>query len=295
MKSIVSSGIRETSSDARQCVMEHKDELWGMIRSLSPYFLVLGLLVSLVGYMGSLGLQEQIVSLPKSENGRPLMNDAFFAILRQSYADPMSILGYGLQVMLVYVSAILGINWYRFVLSTSENFVPVNMFRPRKSELQYVGILALVNLLPILGGYIFSYGNVFATFFAAAFIIISWVLCIRMGFIFPALAMNHEAGFSMIYKLNKGYFQKILFSMIRALLRMAGLYIVYILLTSLALSALGLKDDLWDGSIDFASVLAGFIINIPLYLYFAPMMMVLSITVLANFYAHALQNAGARG
>lgn len=295
MKLIISSTSGEASLNARLFVTEHKDVLWSMVRGLSPYFLMLGFLGSLAGYISSLGMQESIANLPRSESGRPLMNDAFFAFMRDSYTDPMSILGAVLQIMLVYVSAVLGINWYRFALSPSQDFVPMNIFRPQKSELHYVAILAVVNLLPVLGLYIFSYGHFIATVICGIFIILSWVLCIRMGFIFPALAMNHEAGLSEIYKLNKGYFWKIVFSMMRVLVRILGIYILYVLLTSMVLSVIGLKDDLWDGSINFTNAIAGFIIDIPLYLYFAPIIMVLSITVLANFYAHALQSKEAGG
>ena len=199
------------------------------------------------------------------------------------------------QLALAYLFAVIAISWHRLILLGPENYQPMDTFNPKKNELEFIGMLALVSFLipwafqllvinpSILGGagplviFILSIGFIY--------------FCYKISFYFPAKAVDAPITIKNSFALTKGYFWKMIIcyflSVWRVLLAFFGVMLVGGFVFGLIIGILSavLGDVIKENYLIFQQAL----LSIPLVFYFQPLFTILGVGMLSNYYQHAVQ------
>lgn len=257
-------GIRETGENVRGFVRENMDVFWRVLKPLLPYivgFYVLDLLIALaVG-----GPAQETVPI-----GR---------------------------LVGAYFYAVLAVSWNRAVLEGPENFTPMNPLRPQRRELVFIGALVLLSmvmmmvvsagilLFSVLAGAAGQVIGLLAGLIAAAYLVL------RASFCFPALALNAPLEPRRAFAMSKGCVTGLFLSSILASFRIYALLLLY---GFLAGALLGVTAEQSQNAAPVISVLS-FLLGLPLIVYFQPLLAVINVTVVSNYYQHVLQNRPGAG
>lgn len=211
------------------------------------------------------------------------------------------------DIFLVYLTFSLIITWHRVVINGVDNYVPVNLLLPEKGELAFMGMGLLLAILAVIGFKIIGLIGAFAgPLGAKIFIILSIFpaifIFLRLSFYFPAKATDSLLTLQQAYKLSEGYIWKILSVGILSQLRMILILILYLIVLAIVLSvvakglfsAFSVTEHINTEFINFVAagmlIFLGKILTLPISLYIQPLMTVYGVTVLSNYYQHAIQN-----
>lgn len=243
-------GIYETAANTRAFVKDNKETFWTAFKPLIPY--IFGLL-----------LFDLILSF----------------VIGHTFS-----LG---SILANYFFAALAITWHRVVLLGPDQYEAMNPFKPKKHELVFmlmgVGVALIVFLIVALFIGIFAiFGPIFLAISIFLGILLSIFLSARFTFYFPAKAVNADLSLIGALHLSKGYAFNLVtapfFACWRLILGMMGVVIIAsIFMTLLSKFAQG-------------QAMFEFLIQLPVLFYFQPLLTVLGITILSNYYQHALQN-----
>lgn len=259
-------GILDTGRNVRSFMKENMPVFWDIVKPLLPFlalFLLLDLLVA-----------EYLIE-PNPETGQK--------------AD-IGIFG----IFSAYLIICISISWHRVVIHGPEHYTPVNPLKPTKSELLFIGT--------ILGLFITAFAITIAVVLAAkmifpaliplvfiALIVLLIFLASRISFYFPSKATGGDLTLNQSFQLSKGYVLRLIFTPFFAMWKMLLIYLGYVILGVAVMYGLGyiLGQAAGEGLL---SVFLLFLFGAPIQLYFEPLLAVIGVTVLSNFYQHALHN-----
>lgn len=249
-------GIRETAKNARGFVSEHMNIFWSVLKPLLPYIIALHLFDLIVSL--STGVQE-------------------FA------------LG---SLLSTYFYAALIISWHRVVLDGPERYTPMNPLKPRKHELMFMGAFALLSILPLI--FIISTTFIFSlsekkeliAIGAIASFMISMYVVLRLSFLLPAIALNTPLTLRQCFIMTHGYLIKMIFSSILASVRLIGLVLLYVVTVGILMAITVGKSQEAHAAIQILN----FLLNLPIIAYFQPLLTVIGVTVVSNYYQYEMQN-----
>lgn len=287
--------VEKASPNVRSFVRDGQSEFFTLIRRYAPALLLLFVIQILV-LMFHL---EILSSLPV-----PL----FFVGIVGNIVIP---------VLDGYIYAIIAINWHRLVINGRCFSEPVRMFLPRRNEISFVLALVFLTILPyilvfsfglivsILAPVLSSTGDLGSSFSVIVLVVYIFVggigvlyFTYKLSFYFPAKAVNHSFSVVDSVRLTRGYFFKMIFTMIRAsfwtivaLLVYLGFMSLLMYLLSYVVGGMAVEASASD---DFNALsllpLFGALFQLPFVLFFKPMFMIIGVTVVSNYYLYAIQN-----
>lgn len=269
MKLTPTFGFRETSRNARNFVKENMTAFWDIFKPLAVYIVVLTVI--------DLALTLFFVE-PDPETGD---------------REPIAIGG----MIANYFYTCLVISWHRVVIHGPNQYEPMNPFKPKKSELAFIGVGLLIFFIPFLIGFAGAFGLSFLdqrmllVGFGLIMLVLITFITVRLSFYFPAKATEQNLTLQKAFEVSKGYVLRLIavpfLASIRVLLAMILFVVVIAVLGSMAfLSSSPEGSDIAD--------IFGTILALPVLLYFQPIMTVLGVTVLSNYYLHAQKSYRAK-
>lgn len=249
----------ETGRDVRAFVKQFRPVFWRLLKPLLPWIIAGYLLDSVLSYYveaeGSLGLGTLI--------------GAYFLVS-------------------------LAISWHRVVIDGPERAVPMNPFKPQRHELAFIGVAIGLGLLAFVAA--FGIGLLSALIHPIVAIVSAFIVLVaamyagvRIAIYFPAKAVNRSLTLKQAYALTDGLVWKILWAPMiaswRLILGLAG----YLLVFAIVIAVVAMQDP--DGMLIpvMWQYVLGFAIGLPMIIYFEPLLYVLGVGCLSNYYLYAIQ------
>ncbi len=239
----------------RGFVKDHESAFWNILKPLLPFII-----------------------------GAELLDVVLSSVLSSEEKEIESFIG---SLIGAYFMTVLVISWHRLVIHGLDEFVPMNPLKPQKNEIKFmavgiamsiVGIVTVV-LVPLLFGVIHKTLAIIAILLFVPFLIfVLWRLC----FYFPAMATNEPITLKQAFGMTKGYLLKLAVSGFLASWRVILAALGYTIIIGIAISV--------TGESILAMRIVFFIAVIPLLVYVQAILTVIGVTVLSNYYQHALQN-----
>lgn len=255
---------KEAANNARTYLKDHKDTFWNILKPLIPYLVAATFL-------------DVVISI----------------LLSTDEKDFRSSMG---SLICAYFVTALIISWHRLVIHGPEHFVPMNPFKPKKNEIKYllvpIGLfvgffiitMAIVFLGSLLGPAVIGI-SVFLLVIAATF------FSLRIVFYFPALATDSPVTLAEAYKMTKGYVWKMFATGFLASWRMILVLMGYTFLMIVLLGGVAVFMGITEqGQVNMVMHALGFLLSLPMILYFQNIMAVIGVTVLSNYYQYAIQH-----
>lgn len=210
----------------------------------------------------------------------------------------------GLEIVETYIFAAIAISWHRLVIFGRDKYQRMFILMPRKSEFMFIfAIMALIGcyfamfmglaFIPWHNQYIPHY--VFVPILMLIPILIITIIYFKISFYFPAKAAEHKISLSQNIKLTKGYFWKLSLSLllvcIPVILVMLGyMFGVVHYLMQFVMQHVHVSGP--PSGFPAEMILMQLIMVVPLMFFFYPLYVVLGVTVVSNYYLHALEKHG---
>lgn len=254
--------IKETSLNTRNFINENMPVLWSIIKPFLPWIIGLHLLDIFV----------TMIFMPDSENGFSLGS-----------------------LIATYFYTCFVITWHRVVIHGPDNFVTMNPFSPKKHEIVFMGMGILVGVTSIFSAFLAGFMSALIPVIGIIILIVTlgflFFVGFRISFYFPAKAVDNSLSIKQAYKLSKGYFWSFSGTAIRAplwvILKLIAYMIVGLLILIGVTAAMG-GESFQQGNL-LLNLFSGLYV-IPILVYFYPILYAFGVTVLSNYYQHALQN-----
>ncbi len=249
----------EAAQNARNFVRENQDTFWTVLKPLLPYILALHALDAVI-----MGL---FVSDPDNK---------------------MQIGG----ILVSYFTSMLMITWHRVVIHGADRYESANPFKPKRHELAFI-------FVPLLIGAAMGFGSVISVFVLASvskavaitvglfLLAFSFIVAFRVVFYLPGKAVNADMTLRKSWTMSKGYIWKLVSSGFLATWRVILAYIAYLVAAAVIGGTIGSALFGTDGILFY---LFFYILMLPLFAYFTPLLSVLGVTVLSNYYQWAINN-----
>lgn len=259
--------FKDTGRNVRHYVESHMDTFWEIFKPLMPYIAIC-LFLDLV-------ITEHFMSIdPKT--GEPY---------------PFPLFG----IIALYFYACLIVSWHRVIIHGPDNYIAMNPLKPDGWGIRYI----MIGIGLFLGAFILTFimlilhKLILPTMLPVSFII--WIIFLffmatRLSFLFPANAIGNNISLKQAFELSEGYVLRLIIAPIFAawkivLLMLAYVFIGFLVLIILSMAAGALIE---SGP---GAVVVQFLFAAPISLFFNPLLTVIGVTVLSNFYQHALQNS----
>ena len=258
-------GIKETARNTKEFIADHMEVFWNIFKPLAPYIIGLLLFDAFI---------NALFFTPDPETGKKIEFS----------------LG---QLISNYFFACLIISWHRVVLDGPDRFTPMNPFKPQKSEWAFIGMSILVFLIPFFAGVIggiltaATNGAALAIIILIALILVAILIMLKVVFYFPSKATGNTITLKQSFKMTDGYIIRMFCANILAALKPFLIMMAYLILAGVLVGSLAFAAQ----NSAFTSFL-GFVYAMPIVLYFQPLLTIIGVTVLSNYYQHALQNKG---
>ena len=277
--------------NARMFVKEHKGELRLLMKSVFPYLLVLAVSSIYFGYyirMDTISYLEE-VSPPKTMEGiLRLMDEA----QSRSFSNPMLYFLFIVQVLIGYFFAVVAVSWHRLVLLGTEGYEPMHALRPRRSEIDFVIMWTFLgSIIPYSLSVLYGV-NMWSVILLS---VITPYIMFKISFYFPAKALDSHLSLGNSFRLTSGFFWKFLFSIIRSLWRVSLVFFVIMVVVGAVCGGLSLVA--FEGQMTSSFMKGAYhqILIQPVQILltvfiFQPLFTVLGVTVLSNYYQHALRH-----
>lgn len=259
-------GILETGRKVRAFTTEYMPVFWDILKPLIPY-LSLFLLLDL--------LFNEFVMTPDPETGKQY-DVGIFGIFSS------------------YLITCIAITWHRVVIHGPDNYTPVNPLKPTKSELLFIGTILGIFISFFIIGFTFGVVTQLIMPMLMPVVLIGMIvflafLAARLSFYFPSKATGGDLTLKQAYQLSRGYVLRLIFTPFVAMWRVIFLYIGYVIIGVAVMYGFGYIIGQAAGE-GLLSVILLFLFGLPIQIYFEPLLAVMAVTVLSNFYQHALQN-----
>lgn len=250
-------GIKDTAQNVRFFVEANMDAFWRIYKPLLPYILGCYLLDAVI-------------------------TDIYFSQSKSGFQL--------FELLSSYFLTALVISWHRVVIQGPDDYEPMNPFRPKRHEWAFIG----VGILIAVGVFLIAFGTVWGAIltrdgfwgllsFAAVLAAIYGAY--RLSFYFPARAVNAGVTLKQAFRLSKGYLLRLVcasfMASIRLFLMTVGYVFVVMFVYGLFVEITGLSR---------LNGIVGFVLMLPVYIYFQPLMTVMGVTALSNYYLYAMQN-----
>ncbi len=249
---------KETAQNIKAFVATNKSEFWKILKPLIPFILGLNLL------------------------------DTVITVLYMSGSDNDFTLG---GIIATYFISVLVISWHRIVIHGADNYTPMNPFKPKKHELVFIGVAVALPLavMSALGVLIWSLTMIvpFPVVMVGCFILISLAIYFyyRICFYFPAKAVDANITIKQAFDLSQGLLWDLIMAFLAASWKLLLVYFTYVIAIISILPVIAASMD----STVIVSLIA-FVMFIPRIIYFQPLIIIIGITALSNYYLYAIQN-----
>lgn len=258
--------FKDTGRNVRQYLTEHMDAFWDIFKPLMPYIAICSFL--------DLVITEHFMPIHE-ESGEP----------------------HGFMLFLIianYFLFCLVISWHRVIIHGPDNYTPMSPFKPTRGEMVFIAMgLGLTIAALAIGAIVGFISALIGPFLLgisifALFIVFIHIGC-RLSFYFPAKATGNDITLKKAYALSEGYVLRLVFTPLLASWRLILLMLAYYIMGFLVLLVVG---SIFGSYIESGAgaVLAQFLYMLPVDLFFSPVLTVIGVTVLSNYYQYALQN-----
>lgn len=248
----------ETGRNARRYIKDNHHAFWSIMKPLIPVIIGLTLLDTIISQ--ALSTDEETVD---------------FSV------------GY---ILIGYLYTTLSISWHRLVIHGPDNFIAMSPLKPKKNELKFLFVGLGLGIAGAMIGVILGVSSTFAgpiaALMAIPILIVAYIfIFVRISFYFPALATDNPISLKQAFRMTKGYVSSILLAGFFASWRM--ILIAYGYVVAIGIVSVGTIMILGEASALLNAV--GFILIVPIIAYIQPILMILNVTVLSNYYQRALQ------
>jgi len=295
----------ETSKNVRAFVKEHHNYFIDLLKTVGPYLLIL-FIVSIV--LQQYAIQDLLESAKETatqikaategastEEKRQTMIEASAGQQNAAFTNRYMLMGYVVHLGIGYLFAVIAISWHRLILLGKENYQPMKIFEPQKHEIDFLITLAMISAVIPFALSFLMINTIGIESSIYALILPLMILLIyayyKISFYFPAKAVNTPITFKESFYLTKGYFWKIISGYWLAAWRVSLMLFGAIFLLQLASTPLLLMASGNEESTIFSKTLIlQSLLYTPIVLYFQPLLTVIAVSVLSNYYQYALQN-----
>ena len=194
-----------------------------------------------------------------------------------------------------YFYTCLAITWHRVVIHGNENFTPMNPFKPKKSELAFIGMGMLLFIGTFAISFILGFGAALISPILIIFLVplslIAMFIWMKCMFYFPSKATGNSITLKQSYKMTKGYVWKLFASYVWASFILFLIVLAYAIGGAMILGLLLFAINSIAASLaPIFTVILGAAFILPLALFFQPIFAIIWVTVLSNYYQYVLQN-----
>lgn len=282
---------KETSKNVRDFVEGHRSELVQLMKSVLPLLIFLVCANACVQYFMNLDAVQYIsdVKVPETvPDIIQLMTD----IQIHSYGKILTWVSFVIQIGIGYCFAVVAVSWHRLVLLGRNNYTPMSLLNPQRHELEFVIMWTILGtILPASMVFLFKID----IWLLVMMLIIFPYLFFKASFYFPAKALDSNVSLRASFQLTNGYFVKFSFAMIRACIRIGAVYALVALIISSVATSLAQQ---WYGEQITSDLVRSMyeqligqpIMSVIIVFLFQPVLTVLGVTVLSNYFQHAMQN-----
>ncbi|MGH1377834.1 MAG: hypothetical protein ACRBB3_03345 [Alphaproteobacteria bacterium] len=282
---------KETSGNVRDFVEDHRDELIQLMKSVLPFLILFVLVNSYVQYLLNLDAVEYLRDVKQPETMSDV-KELMANIQGHSYGNPLTWVSFAFQIGVGYCFAVVAVGWHRLVLLGRNNYTSMSFLNPKKHEIEFVIMWTVMGtILPFLMVYLFKIDIWLVILLSVIFP----YLFFKVSFYFPAKALDSNVSLISSFQLTNGYFFKFLFAMMRSCILVAIVYaLVALIIGSVAAS---LAQD-WYGDQMTSDLVRSMyeqmvgqpVMSVIAVFIFQPIFTVLGVTVLSNYFQHAMQN-----
>ena len=194
-----------------------------------------------------------------------------------------------------YFYTCLAITWHRVVIHGADDYVAVNPFKPKKSELAFIGMgIALIIgffLMSVLFGVAVAIISPVLIILMIPIMAIAWYFWMKCMFYFPSKATGNSITLKQSISMTKGYVWKLFAAYIVAALKLTLLVLLYAIGGAMILGLLFIAVTSLPSPLSSVLVVVlGLGYTLPLILFFQPIFAIIWVTVLSNYYQYVLQN-----
>ena len=258
-------GARETGRNVRAFVRANKAMFWSMLKPLMAAMLM-------------------VVAF-----------ELFFLLASGTSSMLFSLL-YG------YLYMALAVNWHRAVILGPNSYTAVDLINPRHNEMVFLGMMYGIPVLTFLicmgFGIVIGIAGMLhpAVWVVGSLLIVGFSvwLTLRWSFYFPARAVNTPITLKEAYNLSRGYVWKMICAHFFATWRIT-LLIFGLILLPMAVGFIPLMFEGWRTYLSGTGEIVGIMFFVvlylvgllPVYLYMLPLLSVMWVNILSNYYLHA--------
>jgi len=259
---------KETATNVRTFIKNNMNVFWDIFKPLIPYIAVLTAIDIFMTFF---------VMEPNPETGE----------LRE-----FSLGG----LIATYFFTCLAISWHRVVLDGPDRYTPMNPLKPQKSEWAFIGMGILVFLIPfffgLAAGLLVALTKIKALFLLVIpAILFAIYLTLKFIFYFPSKATGNTVTLRQSYIMTNGYIWKMFATNVRAAFKTFLWMLLYLFCAVITLGVIGSTATIMNAEnmLGLGGTL-GALMMLPIVFYFQPLFTIIGVTVLSNYYQHALQN-----
>jgi hypothetical protein len=250
----------ETSENVRNFIKNNMDTFWTILKPLLPF--IVGL---------------ELIDI--------FINHFFFA-----NSDKELALG---SLSASYFVGALMISWHRVVIHGADRYVPMNPFKPKKSELAFMFVPFGLAFIYGFGGVLLALasakigGQAIAAIVLVLLIAFGIVAAFKISFYLPAKAVDAGITFKQSWNMTTGYLWKIFTAGFLSGWRVVLVMMVY----AVGAGAIGgIIGGTLFGVHTLGFNLLLFVVLLPVIVLAQPLLAVIGVTVLSNYYQWAINN-----
>lgn len=285
---------KETSGNVRDFVEDHRSDLVQLMKSVLPFLIFFVSANIYVQYFLNLDAVQYMrdVKVPESlPDIIQLMTD----VQIYSYSKVFTWVSFIFQIGIGYCFAVVAVGWHRLVLLGRNNYTPMSFLHPKRHELEFVIMWTILGtILPASAVFLFKID----IWLVVMMLIVLPYIFFKVSFYFPAKALDSNVSLGASFQLTSGYFVKFLFAMIRSSIRVGVVYFLVALILGSVAASLA---ELWYGEQMTSDLVRSMyeqligqpIMSVIFFFLFQPILTVLGVTVLSNYFQHAMQNKSA--
>ena len=279
--------VSKTRYNVSDFVRNNKKELWNIFLPLLPFILGLHVLDAIISDL----------YYSDGEKGTGILSD----IIPNGEGSESFFIG---EMVSGYFFVCLAISWHRLVIQGVDSYTPMKPFSPKKNEFVFIGVVILGYVVFVLclilnAGvmfYLLSMGDEapvsggYAALLFCIFFLLLMYIFYRFCLYFPAKAVNAKITLRKAFSLSRGHLWRLFFVMFRMTFLWVFFSLVYAFVASLI--SLGIQHFLQIPSWEYVISL---VLYLPILLYVTPIITVLGVTALSNYYLYAIQNEVTKG
>lgn len=259
-------GIKDTGKNAKAFIKENMPVFWNVLKPMLPYIVILYAI-------------DMIIT-------------AFFMPIDAETGESVEFaLG---SIIAGYFYTCIAITWHRVVIHGADKYEAMNPFKPRKSELTFIGMGIALFLMMFIVGFIIGFGaaiiNPVLLILLLPLMIAAVYLWMRVIFYFPAKATGNHISFKQSFSMTDGYVWKIFAGYFVTAFKTILIMIGYLIAGFTVLTGILIATTLIGIESKILEIVLGGAFMLPIIAFFQPLFAVIWVTVLSNYYQYVMQN-----